>query len=186
MKEEIEGVLYQAIELLNKNIDSSKALSNMAITFILQIAATIVLFLIIRFKFWNLVTNMIESREQKIAESLKQKDEAIKTLEATKIQAEEIKNESKKIAFKIVEDAKKTSNIEADLIINNAKKIAEETKENAIQQINQERKDMQEGIKDKIVDVAYMLAEKIVENEIDRETNKELVEKTIASIDYKK
>lgn len=186
MKEEIEAVLYQAIELLNKNIDSSQALSNMAITFILQLAATLVLFLIVRFKFWNLVTGMIEARKQKIEESLKQKDDALIELENAKQEAENVKNESKKIASKIIDEAKKTSYVEAEEIINNANQQAEQTKLAAQSQIEKERKDMQEGIKNEIVEVAYLVAEKMVEHEIDKEANKELVEQTISSINAAK
>ena len=59
MKEEIEGVLYQAIEFLS---GEPEALSNMVKTFILQLLATLVLFLAVRFKFWNIITNIIEGR----------------------------------------------------------------------------------------------------------------------------
>ena len=41
---------------------------------------------------------------------------------------------------------------------------------------------MQEGIKNEIVEVAYLVAEKIVEHEVDKKANEELVEKTISSI----
>lgn len=182
MKEEIEAVLYQAIELLNKNISSSEALSNMAITFILQLAATLVLFLIVRFKFWNLITGMIEARKTKIEESLKQKDTALLELENAKKEAEMVKVESKKTAAKIIDEAKKTSYIEAEEIINNANQQAEQTKLSAQAQIEKERKEMQEGIKNEIVEVAYLVAEKMVEHEIDKNANKELVEQAISSI----
>ena len=66
MSEEIENLLNQAIEFLNKDLETSQALSNMLVTFILQLLATLVLFLVIRFKFWNVITAMIEKRETKI------------------------------------------------------------------------------------------------------------------------
>lgn len=182
MKEEIEAVLYQAIELLNKNISSSEALSNMVITFILQLLATLVIFLVVRFKFWNVVTGMIEGRKAKIEESLKQRDDALKELEEAKQEAQEVKTESKKTAAKIIEEAKKTSYIEAEEIINNANQEALQVKNTAHQQIEKERKEMQEGIKNEIVEVAYLVAEKIVEHEVDKKSNEELVEKTISSI----
>ena len=70
MKEEIEGVLYQAIEFLS---GEPEALSNMVKTFILQLLASLVLFLLIRFKFWNIITNVIEGRKKEVEESLKEK-----------------------------------------------------------------------------------------------------------------
>ena len=167
MSEEIENLLNQAIEFLNKDLETSQALSNMLITFILQLLATLVLFLVIRFKFWNVITAMIEKRETKIADSLKEKDEALKELEIAKKEAEAVKLESKKTANLIIEDAKKVSQIEADEILNEAKYQIQKEKESALDLIDKERKSMQENIKNEIVDIAFLMAEKIVDHEID-------------------
>ena len=110
------------------------------------------LFLVIRFKFWNVITAMIEKRETKIADSLKEKDEALKELEIAKKEAEAVKLESKKTANLIIEDAKKVSQIEADEILNEAKYQIQKEKESALDLIDKERKSMQENIKNEIVE----------------------------------
>ena len=174
MSEEIENLLNQAIEFLNKDLETSQALSNMLVTFILQLLATLVLFLVIRFKFWNVITAMIEKRETKIADSLKEKDEA-----------EFVKVESKKTANLIIEDAKKVSQIEADEILNEARYQIQREKENARDLIDKERKSMQENIKNEVVDIAFLMAEKIVEHEIDKKANQELINQTLSKLEKK-
>lgn len=129
MSEEIENLLNQAIEFLNKDLETSQALSNMLVTFILQLLATLVLFLVIRFKFWNVITAMIEKRETKIADSLKEKDEALKELEIAKKEAEAVKLESKKTANLIIEcghSCKIIAKIESSMGIKNLPSILEE------------------------------------------------------------
>ena len=181
----IENLLNQAIEFLNKDLETSQALSNMLVTFILQLLATLVLFLVIRFKFWNVITAMIEKRETKIADSLKEKDEALKELEIAKKEAEFVKVESKKTANLIIEDAKKVSQIEADEILNEARYQIQREKENARDLIDKERKSMQENIKNEVVDIAFLMAEKIVEHEIDKKANQELINQTLSKLEKK-
>ena len=153
------------------------------VTFILQLLATLVLFLVIRFKFWNVITAMIEKRETKIADSLKEKDEALKELEIAKKEAEAVKLESKKTANLIIEDAKKVSQIEADEILNEAKYQIQKEKESALDLIDKERKSMQENIKNEIVDIAFLMAEKIVDHEIDKKANQELINQTLSKLE---
>lgn len=183
--EEIQGVLDNAVEILNAT-NKSEALSHMAITFCLQLLATLVLFLIIRFKFWNLVTNMIESRKKSVEDSIKARDEALQELEEVKKEAELVKIDSKKKAALIIEEAKKTSQIEADAIINDANDKIKRDTENARELIAKEHQEMQEGMRNEVIEVAYSIAEKVVNHEINRETNKEIIDKTINSLNQQK
>ena len=183
MKEEIESVLYQAVELLNKDVEITESLSNMARTFILQLIATLVLFLLIRFKFWNLITSMIESRKKAIDESLKEKDEAILLRDEARKEVEVLKTDAKKNAMLIIEEAKKTSTIEANEIIDNARKqiIAEEEASHRL--IEKERVEMEEGIKKEIIDVAFTMSEKILGREINKDDHKQIVDDAMSILD---
>ncbi len=182
MKEEIEGVLYQAVEFLS---GEPEALSNMLKTFILQLIATLILFLVIRFKFWNIVTDMIEGRRKIVEESLKEKDEALAIRDAALQEAEILKKDSKKNADLIIEEAKKNSHIEAYNIIKEAQDQIAIDKEKAKIQIERERADMREDIKNEIIDVAFEMAEKMVEHEIDKEKHAKIVDETLSTLDNK-
>ena len=180
MKEEIEGVLYQAIEFLS---GEPEALSNMVKTFILQLLATLVLFLVIRFKFWNIITDIIEGREKQVEETLKERDEAIIIRNEALKEAENLKTETKKNAALIMEEARKNSSIEAENIIKEAHQQIEIDRENARRQIEKERSDMHEDIKNEIVDVAFQMAEKMVEHEIDKDEHKKIIDSTLSVLD---
>lgn len=183
--EEIQGVLKNAVEFLVTE-DKAQALSNMAITFCLQLLATLVLCLIIRFKFWNLVTNMIESRKKSIDDSIKAKDEALQQLEDAKKEAELVKIDSKKKAASIIDEAKKTSEIEANAIIYEANQKIKRDTENARELIEKEHQEMQEGMRKEVIEVAYAIAEKMVNHEMDHNANKELIDKTINELNQPK
>ena len=75
LAEKIEDVLYSAIPFLDES--NPDKVIDMAITFGLQLLATLVLFLIIRFKFWNVITGMMEKRKASVEEAISAKDEAL-------------------------------------------------------------------------------------------------------------
>lgn len=183
MKEEIESVLYQAVEILNKNVEVTESLSNMARTFILQLIATLFLFLLIRFKFWNLITGMIEERKKNVDESLKQKEEAINIRDMAIKEAENVKIDAKKSANSIIEEAKKTSTIVSNEIVENARAQIALEQEASHRIIEKERQTMQEGIKKEIIDVAFAMSEKILEREINQDNHKDIVNDAIAILD---
>ena len=107
LAEKIEDVLYSAIPFLDES--NPDKVIDMAITFGLQLLATLVLFLIIRFKFWNVITGMMEKRKASVEEAISAKDEALIELENAKKDAEELKGNSKKEAQMIIDEAKKSS-----------------------------------------------------------------------------
>ena len=84
-----------------------------------------------------------------------------------------------------MEEARKNSQIEADNIIKDAHEKVAIEKEKAHQQIEKERADMQEDIKNEIVEVAFEMAEKMVEHEIDKEKHSKIVDETLSTLNNK-
>lgn len=147
-----------------------------AITFIVQICATIVLFLFVRFFFWNKVTGMIDKRRENIQKEIDSKDDALHELEKAKIEANVIITAAKEEASLILEKAKTTSKVEADVIMNKALSEIDAKQKASLEQIENEREKMEAGLREEIISVAYTLAEKITEKEIDQSKNEQLVE----------
>lgn len=144
-------------------------------TLIAQILATIVLFLIVRFKFWDKVTAILEKRKMAVTESLEKKKNA--EIEAQKIQ-EEANNTisiAKQEAKNIIQEAKDMSNIEADNIKQSAFEEIEREKIKAQAEIERNVEEIQSNMKKEIVDVAYLLADKIVKEQMDENKNKEII-----------
>ena len=139
-----------------------------AVDFGIQICATILLFLAVRFFLWKPITKILETRRDAI-------DKDLNDAEVAKANAIEIESNAKaeleaaraKVK-KMLDDAEKNANIKRDEIINQAKEEARVRMENLDAELEQEKKNMSEQIRKEIVDIAFAAAEKIVAKEIDQ------------------
>lgn len=165
-----------AIELGIDLLRDGAGIDVTAVTFIIQICATIVLFIFVRCFLWKTVTKMIDTRRDNIQKELDSKDDAVKELEKAKLEATDMVNKAKDEANAIIEKAKNTSKLEAANIMNHALAEIESKEQASIEQINNERKKAEAGLRDEIITVAYTIAEKIVEKEIDQTKHEELVD----------
>lgn len=170
--EAVKNAIMNGIDLIREGagLDITSA------TFIIQICATLVLFLVVRFKCWNIVTNFLEKRNESVKAALNEKNQAEEEINSLKEESSHIIDDAKQTANNLVQDAKKTANAEKDKIIQDAKQEAQRLLENAKTTIEQEKQDLQEDIKNEIVEVAYLLSEKITKSHIDRTKDQELVE----------
>ncbi len=168
----VEKAIDYGIDLLREGA----GIDVTAITFIVQICATIILFLFVRFFLWNKVMDMIHKREALIQEQIDSKDNAKVELAKAEEEAKVILTNAKNEADSIIERAKTNSKVEAQLIMDKAIEEIETKKKNADDQIKNDREKMEEGLRDEIVSVAYALAEKITEKEIDQTKNEKLVD----------
>ena len=81
--EAVKNAIMNGIDLIREGagLDITSA------TFIIQICATLVLFLIVRFKCWNIVTNFLEKRNQSVKAALNEKTEAEKEVKALQFES---------------------------------------------------------------------------------------------------
>ena len=182
----INGALNNGIPLLNDAVSTEGRIQEIVATFVIQFLIFIILFLVVRFKFWNIVTNYIETRGKAVDEELSKKDDAIKTLAEATEQAENLKAESKKEALTIVEQARKISKNEADAIKQQALEEIENEKTRAKEQLEHERDMMEKEIKDQIIEVAYEMSKTIVGREIDQAKNQDVVDEMLGKLEERK
>ena len=182
----INGALNNGIPLLNDAVSTEGRIQEIVATFVIQFLIFIILFLVVRFKFWNIVTNFIETRGKAVDEELSKKDDAIKTLAEATEQAENLKAESKKEALTIVEQARKISKNEADAIKQQALEEIENEKTRAKEQLEHERDMMEKEIKDQIIEVAYEMSKTIVGREIDQAKNQDVVDEMLGKLEERK
>lgn len=143
---------------------------------LIQLIATILLFVVIRFFFWKPITKILESRRDAIDKAL---DDANKSKEnARQIEAELQEELSKaKIQVKeLLDKAERDSNLRREAIINDAKEEARRRLENLEVELEQEKKNMEKDIKKQIVDIAFLAAEKIVAKEINQDKYLDVVD----------
>lgn len=157
--ERIREIITQGLEIL---LDSENAITSI----IIQLVATLLLFLAVRFLFWGKITKVIEEKESREKKAFEDLENAKKEAIELKKQIEEDTLKAKAEGKMIVEHAKQKSYQEAEEIIKKAKIDAQMKLEDAKNQIAKEAKNANEEIKKEIVEIAYLLAEKIINKEI--------------------
>lgn len=151
-------------------------------TFVFQLINTLIIYLLLKKFLFVPVTNLLNEREKSIQDSID--DAERKNMEAeeykeqyiTKIQTAE--NEGRDI----VNQATKNANIKVDKIIKEAKDEAAKIKEKASQDIERERKKAVNEIKEEISSLAILAASKVLEDELDKNKNKRIVNKFIEEV----
>ncbi len=142
----------------------------------IQLAATIILFVVVRFFFWKPVTDILETRRQVIDKEL----EAAQTAKANAVEIEaQMKHELEDAKSKIkdmLDTAEREANIKRDTIINGAKEDAKNRLERLQIELEQEKKSMEKQIRQEIVDIAFAAAEKIVSKEISHDKYLDIVD----------
>ena len=165
--EKAKQLIYDGLALVNDALENS--IGTTLVEMVIQLCCTFVIFLIVRFLIWNKVTAILEARKQVVRDALKERDDALEEAKIIKEEATKTKEESKREAERIIESAKKRGYNEAEEIISNANEAAKLKINNANEEIERMKSDAQEQIKTEIVDVAYLIASKIVEKEIEKD-----------------
>lgn len=149
------------------------------IEMVIQIVATILLILVVKFFFWEKVTAFIETRRDVMEKELTEATERNEEAKLLKKEAEETFNEMKQEARDILEDAKNRGEDRRREIISKAKDEASHIKESAKKDLEQEIKVARNQIRDEIISVASLLAEKVIAQEIDETTYNRLIDEAI-------
>ncbi len=155
---------------------------NINITLILQSIAMMV-FVWFCMKFiWPPLITALENRREKIAEGLAASDKAEQALDAAKGQVEKILHEARDQASQIMDQAQQRRN----QIVDHAKDEAVTERDHQVAaaeaEIQQSANHAREELKQAVVSLAVLGAEKIIEKEIDADAHRELLEKLIAEI----
>lgn len=145
----------------------------------IQLASTIILFIVIRCFLWKPVTKILESRRDAIYKEL---DEArIAKENAIQIEADlkEELNKAKARVKEMLDNAEKEANIKRDEIINTARQEAKTRIENLQLELKQEKESMAKQIRQEIIEIAFAAAEKIVSREINQDKYLDVVDEIL-------
>lgn len=147
---------------------------------IIQLVATLLLFLIVRFFFWNKITAVIKAKEKNEQDAFKALDDAKKERIEIQKQIQVDLDNAKQEGYQTIEKARQKAYLEAEEIIKKAKIDANMQLENAKEEIDKEVKKANDDIKNEIVEVAYLLASEIIKREIDESKYDDLVNEFIS------
>lgn len=142
---------------------------------LIQIGSTILLFLVVRFLFWNKITAYLEDR--KAAMKNEYEEAKVANEEATQKREEAVTelNNIKLSAKGVVDEAKTRGEEERKVILDKAKSAANKLVDDAHKEIDSQIEKARSSINDEIVNVATLMAEKIIRKELDDEKHKELI-----------
>lgn len=164
------------IALLSDTNQLSAQALNFVIDFGIQIAATVILFVVIAIFFWKPITKILEERRSQIDKDLEDAEKAKQN--AIEIEAnlqKELEDAKAKIK-EMIDTAEREANIRKETIINAAKDEAKRRLENVEQELIEEKKSMEKEIREEIVNIAFQAAEKIVQKEINQDKYLDIVD----------
>ena len=164
------------IALLSDTEKLSANALNFAIDFGIQICATVLLFIIVRFLFWKPITKILEERRNQIDKDLEEAEVAKANAIEIEANLQKELDEAKAKIKAMIDTAEKEANIRKETIINSAKEEAKRRLENVEMELIEEKKSMEKEIRQEIVNIAFEAAEKIVQKEINQDKYLDIVD----------
>lgn len=167
------------------NIDVQGSLFPNPLTMIVQLLATLLIFLAVKKWLWKPIREIIKKRSDKMQESLdnafKQNEDAAKNLEASKIELQEAKASSKEI----IDAARLEATNLKNEIISSAKKEAQNKLDSAENKIEQRKNEVKDELHDEMVEVAMAAVEKLLEDKASKQDDKKAIEDYIKEANKK-
>lgn len=151
-------------------------------TIILTLANTLILFLVLKHFLFDKVNKVIDDRQNEIAESYKNADEAQRKAESLAAEYDEKIGQAKVEGAEIVRAATVKAQTRSDEIIAEARAEAKGIVDNANDEIEREKKIAVNQIKDEITEIAISAASAVAEKEISAADNERLIESFINSV----
>ncbi|KNF09718.1 ATP synthase subunit b, sodium ion specific [Gottschalkia purinilytica] len=152
------------------------------LNFGLQLAATLVLFLVLRHFLFDPVKKHLEARGENIQKDLDEakaeREQAISLKKEYELNIENAKSEGRDI----VEAAKKRGDQLRDEIILEARKEAENMAAKAKNDIQREKEKALDDLKSEVATIAMLAASKVVEKNLDNNAHKDMINKFIDEV----
>lgn len=149
---------------------------------IVSLANLVILYLLVKKFLYKPVKKMLETRQATIEGDYAKANEAKVKAEADKKAYEEKLSEAKSEADGVIQSAVSIAKARENEILAEAKEKAEAIVRKAEDNAALELKKAEESIKNEIVGVGTLLAEKLLERELSEKDNKELIDSFIAGI----
>lgn len=141
-----------------------------------------ILLLILKHFLWDKIQNVIEERENYVADQLAQADEDSQKARLYLIENERILKSAKQEGKKIIESKKEKANNVYHEIIDEANKEAKNIMARADLEIKREKEKAQYEIKKQAVDLAIDLSAKAIEQKLGEEKQRELINDFITKV----
>lgn len=151
-------------------------------TMVFTIINLLILVLFLRHFLFDRVNKALDDRQKEVTDAFEEAEEASKRAKELESNYNSKISLAKEESAEIVKQATKKAQIRSDEIVSDAKKEASAITEKANSEIEREKKRAVNEIKDEISDIAFSVAEKVIEKKVDREDNDRLIEDFIKNV----
>lgn len=139
---------------------------------------TIVLLVLYKFAY-KPILNLLNDRTKKIEKGLEDAKEAGEKLEKITEKEKEVLILAKKEAQEIIKKSEEKAKINANSLVLEARNQTEKIMEEAKEDIGREKNKMLAEVKSEVADLVIVATEKIIGEKLDKEKDRDLIEKAI-------
>src|SRR5699024_5382947 len=144
---------------------------------LVQLFFFIVLLILLRKFAWGPVMNMMEKREEHVANEIEAAEKSRTEAEEAREEAESRLKQTKQEAQQIIEDAKNTGVRQEQEIVASAKDEADRIKQAAQEEIQNEKEKALQALQDKVASLSVLIASKVIEKELNEDDQETLINK---------
>ena len=182
MQEEFQAILNSSI-VENDSIPQKKDFFSADITLLILTWVTFLFLLAILYKFaWKPILASLDKREETIRRSLEEADRIKQELIQINQTREQFVKEAEEKAKEIVRDGRKAAVEAAHIIEHKAKEEVQILLETAERQIKEATEEAQFELKKTSAQIAVQLAGKLIEENLDTEKNRKLINELIKHV----
>ncbi|MBE7027547.1 MAG: F0F1 ATP synthase subunit B [Ruminococcaceae bacterium] len=149
---------------------------------LISLANLVILFLLVKKFLFAPVKNFMDKRQEELQREYSEADKAKREAQGAKEKYEEQLRDAKERADEILSEASNNAKLREQKIISEAKEQADGIIKNAKTEAILELKKAEEGIKHEIVNVSTLIAEKMLEREINIDDHRALIDSFIERI----
>lgn len=155
-------------------------------TFFLTIFNILVLFLVLKYKFFGKITEILEKRSSTIQNSYEEADKTVEKANELKKEYEEKLADIKAQELEILSSARLKSQERDNQMLKDVENEISQMKVKARADIEDEKKLAMSSLKDDIIEIAMMMSEKILEKEIDEKQHHVMINEFIQRVGEEK
>lgn len=149
---------------------------------LVMLVAFIVLMFFVKKFAWGPVVNMMQKREEHVANEIDIAEKNRAAAEASAKEAAEQLKQTKQEAQKMIEDAKDAGKRQEQDIIESAREEAERIKKSAQEEIRNEKERAVQALQDQVSSLSILIASKVIEKEISEQDQQQLIEEYIKEV----
>ena len=172
----------QIQEQIDKNVILGKLIPNIG-SFLTQLAALIVLIVVVIIFGYKPIKKMVNKRQDYVANEIREAKEKNLQAEENLTQSKETVLANRRLASEIIDNAKIEAENQKQEILKSAEDEVLEMKKRAERDIKQSEEDAKEAIRQKMVEIALDASSEILKRNVNDEDNEKLVDEFIKEID---